>query len=859
MKIDPLTWLRLSKLLDEWLDQPTASRSSWLANLGPEYSDVLPTLRQLVALQAIAGDDFLSTLPRFEESTLTLTPGARLGPYRILSSIGRGGMGVVYRAERDDGKFGQRVAIKVLSAGLNTPAFAERLQKEYRILASLEHPNIARLLDAGATEGGLPYFVMEYVEGRPIDRFCAERELSVRERLRLILPVCDAVQLAHQNLIVHRDLKPDNILVTEQGTPKLLDFGIAKVLSEAPAGNEATLMAMTPEYASPEQIRGEAVGTATDVYSLGCVLYKLLTGAAPHQLQGKGPAESIRCICEEEPRKPSTMNRQLGGDEDNILQMAMRKEAPRRYRSVEQFAADIGCYLNNKPVLARPASVRYRLQKYVRRHRIGVAVAAGLALLSAGLAVIQSAELRRTTRERDRADRVTQFMSGMFKVSDPGEARGNSITAREILDRASQDIDTGLAKDPELQAQMMGVMGQVYGNLGLYSRAHELLRQALDIRRRVLGTTHPQTLSSMDDLAWNLSREGRYNEAEKLELETLSARRRALGPEQTDTLNSMSHLAWDLGREGRYGEAEKLQREILDLRRRVLGPEHPDTLVSMTDLAVSLKRQGHFDQAEKFERQALDIQRHILGPEHPRTLTSMNNLANTLNQEDHYAEAEGLQRQTLDIQRRVLGLEHPDTLMSMTNLALTLNQEGRYAEAEQLERETLGTQRSVLGSEHPHTLSSMNNLTNTLNSEGHYADAEKLGREALGIRRRVLGPEHPETLMSMVNLATSLRLAGRYAEAEKLQREALAIQRRVRGPGHPDTAVSTYNLALLEEREGKHNEALGLLREAIDHGLSPGDCLSIEKDSELKSLHGDPRFAALVVYAKDRAAARRAK
>jgi serine/threonine protein kinase/Flp pilus assembly protein TadD len=855
MKIDPATWPTISKLLDECLDLPADSRSTWLANLGPEYSDVLPAMRQLLAFDTDADDDFLRTLPRLAEPPFILSAGRRLGPYRILSVIGRGGMGVVYRAERDDGKFAQRVAIKVLSGALSTPAFSERLEREYRILGTLEHPNIARLLDAGTTEDGLPYFVMEYVEGRPIDRFSAERKLSVRERLRLLLPVCDAVQFAHQNLIVHRDLKPDNILVSEQGIPKLLDFGIAKVLSEVPAGNEATLMAMTPDYASPEQVRGGPIGTATDVYSLGCVLYKMLAGVSPHQLQGKSPAESVRLICEEEPRKPSAWNRELGRDEDNLLQMAMHKDVQRRYRSVEQFAADIGRYLNNEPVVARPASAGYRMQKYVRRHRIGVGVAAGLALMLASFATVQAAQLRRIIRERDRADRITGFMSGMFKVSDPGEARGNSITAREILDKASRDIDTGLAKDPELQAQMMGVMGQVYGDLGLYARAQALLTRALEIRRRVLGPNHPQTLSSMDDLALNLSREGHYSEAEKLQRETLDARRRVLGPRHPDTLTSMSNLAWAIGRQGRYPEAEKLQRETLDLRRRVLGPEHPDTLVSISDLSVSLKRQAHLAEAEKLQRESLDIQRRVLGPQDPHTLTSMNNLANTLNQEDHYAEAEKLQRETLDIQYRVFGPDHPDTTRSMTNLANTLHQERRYAEAEKFERQALDIQRRVLGPEHPHTLSAMNNLASTLNLEGHYTDAEKLGRETLAIRRRVLGPEHPETLMSMVNLASSLLLEGQYADAESLQRKALGIQRRVRGPDNPDTAVSVYNLAIMEERQGKTDEALKLLAEAVDHGLSPGDSLGIEKDSDLKPLHGDPRFEALVKHVKERAAA----
>jgi tetratricopeptide (TPR) repeat protein/predicted Ser/Thr protein kinase len=855
MKIDPATWPTISKLLDECLDLPADSRSAWLANLGPEYSDVLPAMRQLLAFDTDADDDFLRTLPRLAEPPLILSAGRRLGPYRILSLIGRGGMGVVYRAERDDGKFAQRVAIKVVSGALSTPAFSERLEREYRILATLEHPNIARLLDAGTTEDGLPYFVMEFVEGRPIDRFSAERKLSVRERLRLLLPVCDAVQFAHQNLIVHRDLKPDNILVSEQGIPKLLDFGIAKVLSEVPAGNEATLMAMTPDYASPEQVRGGPIGTATDVYSLGSVLYKMLTGVSPHQLQGKSPAESVRLICEEEPRKPSAWNRELGRDEDNLLQMAMHKEMQRRYRSVEQFAADIGRYLNNEPVAARPASAGYRMQKYVRRHRIGVGVAAGLLLLLAGFATVQAGQLRRITRERDRADRITGFMSGMFKVSDPGEARGNSITAREILDKASKDIDTGLAKDPELQAQMMGVMEQVYGNLGLYVRAQTLLTQALAIQRRVLGPNHPQTLRSMDDLVLNLNREGHYAEAEKLQRETLDLRLRDLGLQQPDTLKSMSSLAITLALEGRYAEAERLQRETLDLQRRVLGPEHPETLRSMNNLANTLNREGHYTDAERLQRETLNKQRRVLGPEHPETMGSMGNLANTLNREGRYTDAEKLQQETLDMRRRILSPEHPDTLVAMTDLAATLKRQRRYSEAEEWEREALDIQRRVLGPEHPSTLMSMNNLSTSLNSEGRYAEAERLLRTTLDIKRRVLGPEHPETLRSMVNLATSLLYEGHYSDAEKLERETLDTRRRVLGPEHPDVALSAYNLAIVEEREGKRDEALRLLREAVDHGLSPGNSLGIEKDSDLNSLHGDPRFEALVRHAKERVAA----
>jgi eukaryotic-like serine/threonine-protein kinase len=854
MKIDPATWPRLSKLLDEGLDLPPDSRSRWIASLGPEYSDVLPALRRMLALDSSAGEDVLSTLPTFDEPQPILPPGHRLGPYRILSTVGRGGMGIVYRAERDDGKFEQRVAIKVVSGGLNTPSLLDRFQREYRILASLEHPNIARLLDAGTTEDGLPYFVMEFVEGRSIDRFCAERKLSVAARMRLFLQVCDAIQFAHQKLIVHRDLKPDNILVTEQGVPKLLDFGIAKVLSEVPGRNEATVVAMTPSYASPEQVRGEAIGTATDIYSLGCVLYKILTGEAPHQLQGKSPAESVRWICEQEPRTPSVANRALGPDEDNILEMAMRKEADGRYRSVDQFAADIRRYLNNEPVLARPATAGYRLQKYVRRHRIGVVVTAALVLLLAGFAVVQSVQLRRIIRERDRADRVTRFMSGMFKVSDPSEARGNSITAREILERASKDIHTGLAKDPALQAEMMAVMGQVYGNLGLYVRAEPLLTKALEIRRSVLGLRHPQTLSSMDDLALNLNRQGRHREAEKLLRETIDLRRQVLGPQHPDTLASMSSLGITLTVESRYAEAEKLQRETLDIQRRVLGPEHPETLRSMTNLANTLGREGRHADAEKLRRETLDVKRRVLGPENLETLFSMSALANNLDHEGRYAEAEKLQRETLEIQRRVLGPEHSNTLVTITDLGMSLRGQGRYAEAEQLQTEALDIQRRVLGPEHPLTLRSLNLLASTLTAEGRYKEAEKLLRDTLAIQRRVLGQEHQETLGTQGNLANLLLKEGRVAESEQLQRETLEIRRRVLGPAHPDTVESLYDLAIVEEHKGERDAALNLLREAIDHGLSPIDGLGIENDPDLEPLRGDSRFEALVGQAKQHAA-----
>ncbi|HTW31420.1 MAG TPA: serine/threonine-protein kinase [Candidatus Sulfotelmatobacter sp.] len=775
----------------------------------------------------------------------TRPPGSErvIGPYVLRELIGVGGMGQVWLADQKE-PVRRRVAVKLIKTGMDSRDVVARFESERQALALMDHPAIAKVFDGGTTPDGSPYFVMEYVPGQPITSYCDKHKLTTRQRLELFIHVCEGVQHAHQKAIIHRDLKPTNILVSEvdgKPLPRIIDFGVAKAtsqrLTDSTMYTRVGAVIGTLEYMSPEQADsgGQDIDTRTDVYSLGVVLYELLVGALPLNFHKMAFDHALKLLREQDAPKPSTrlrtggsdsstaaqnrgttpptLVRQLQGDADAIALKAVEKDRTRRYATPLELAADIQRYLRNEPVIARPASVAYRARKYVRRHRLGVAMAGiGLALL-VSFAVMQAVQLRRTRRERDRANRITDFMLQTFKVSDPSESRGNSITARELLDKSSKEIETGLANDPEEQAQMLHTMGRVYDSLGLYSRATDLFSRAVEIRRRVLGPNHP------------------------------------------DTLDSMRNLAGTLDDEAKFAEAEKMLRETLDTELRVLGPKDPKTLFSMDDLAGVLFEQGHYAEAEKLRRQALDGERRVLGPDSHDVLLTTSSLGRILTAEGRYSEAEKLQREGLDIARRTLGEDQPNTLGYLTDLGWTLKNEGNYAEAEKLLREALDAQRRVLGPEHKATLNTMMALGGVFQNEGRYAEAEKLYRETLDIQRRVLGPDSPNTLGSMLNLGILFGTEGRYDESGKWFRQAVDVERRVLGPENPQTAATVYNLGCVAARQGRKDEALTLVSQAIDHGLDATVDAVIEQDDDLKSLHGDPRFTALVAHAKEKAAA----
>ncbi len=589
--------------------------------------------------------------------------------FHLLQKIGEGGLGEVWLAEQKQ-PVRRRVALKLIKAGMDTREVIARFESERQALALMDHPAIAKVFDGGSTAEGRPYFVMEYVPGIPITEYCDKHKLDIEERLELFIHVCEGVQHAHQKAIIHRDLKPSNILITEvdgKPAPKIIDFGVAKATSQR-LTDETMLTRVgsvigTPDYMSPEQAdsAGEDIDTRTDVYSLGVVLYELLVGVRPLEFDKLSYVDLLRKLRDEDAPRPSTkarslgeqpavaahdrrlelatLSRQLSGDLDAITLKALEKERSCRYPTPTELAADIGRYLRHEPVQARPATTGYRARKYLRRHRLGMTVALAGVLLLASFAVIEAFQLRRIQRESEQRARVTDFMTNMFQVSDPSAARGNSITAREILDKASKEIDAGLARDPEVQGQMMYVMGDVYEKLGLYAQAESLLRRAVEVQSRALGPQNLETLKAKDVLGWVLEREGRESEAERLLTEVLEIRRRVLGTDHRDTLSTAAHLGFTLARDGRHAEAEKLQRQTLEIQRRVLGLEHPDTVASMNNLAAALHLEGRDSEAEKLLRETLDVRRRLLGSENPNTLSTMTNLATALIGQGHYSEA----------------------------------------------------------------------------------------------------------------------------------------------------------------------------------------------------------------------------
>ena len=783
------------------------------------------------------------------------TEGTTLGPYRLTREIGRGGTGTVYLAVRDD-EVHQRVAVKVLQGRMVGEEALIRFRREQQILASLDHPGIARLLDAGTTDDGRPYLVMELIEGQPIDDYCDRRRLGVEERLRLFRAVCDAVAHAHQNLVVHRDLKPANILVTADGSPKLLDFGIAKLLNpelahQALHTTRSTAPPMTPLYASPEQVRGEPVTTTTDVYSLGVLLYLLLTGRLPYEPTQR-ISEVERAICEDPPARPSSVVRRpgegpgpdggrrrldpvevaerrgeragrlglrLAGDLDAVVLHALHKEPTGRYGSVEALAADLGRHLSHRPVIARRGQPSYRAGKFIRRNRAMVALWA-LTLTFAGAMAAQTLRLGKALdevrQERRSADRVAEFLVDFLGAVDPNRAKGQEVTAREVLDIGTRRVVTELSGQPEIQAELMATLGVVYQRLGLLDRSAPLLEGALEIRRRVYGDRHLEVADSLERLAFLRFAEERDEEAETLYGEALDLYRRQLGERHAKVAGALHGLAEVRFERGEIDAAEDLFRRALDLRLETLGPEHQEVAESFAELGTLLVDRRNPADGEQMLRRALAMQRKLLGDESTQTAVTLRDLGMALYRQQNFAEAEPLLRRALRMQRDLLGENRTEVATTLNGLALVLMNQGDPAAALPMFESVLATYGRLVGEEHPWCVTTLRNISRALRELERLSDAERAARAAFELGQSLWPEGHPTAAWAAADIGSILGLQGKSEDAEAWLRRSSSILRRVLPEHDWRIAHIDQMLATCLERLGRLEEAERLFQSSLE-------------------------------------------
>jgi serine/threonine protein kinase/tetratricopeptide (TPR) repeat protein len=820
---------------------------------------------ELVA-RACAGDDALraeieSLLASYEASGVLdrLPPrsfagddltGQRIGRYVIRDRIGQGGMGVVYDAEQET-PVRRRVAVKVIHPGTPSEA-ASRFALEGQALALMSHPNIARVFDAGMTDDGRPFIAMEHVEGVPLTHYCDRMRLDVRQRLELFVQVCGAIQHAHQKGIIHRDIKPSNVLVGEQG-PKVIDFGVAKalhpILGDQVQRTVAAVLLGTLEYMSPEQLdRSEDadVDTRSDIYSLGVVLYELLTGVLPYdwgELRRAGldglrrvahesepPAPSRRfaglrrdeaaAIAEARGTTPSALARQLAGDLDWLALKALDRDRTRRYATASELADDVRRHLANEPVLAGPPTTAYRLRKFVRRHRAGVAAAAIVTTAVAGVAVMwtrQSLEIRRSAeiarREQVRAERVSELMTDVFKASDPFEGRGE-VTAREVLDRSSARVRQ-LDDEPQVKAAVMQAMAGVYMQMAVYDEAESLTREALAIRRELFEGDSIEIAESLEALGSLHLRRARLEAAGRALEQSAAMKLRLLGPDDPRRVEGLLRLGVVRRSEARFDEAEQRLREALRLSRAAGTKTKASMITAIEELGILNYKKGDFPASEDRFREALAIRRAD-GPDTPRTAQTMSNLASVLNDRGDLAGSESYQRQSLAILGRHLRADDERLATGLGALGLCLHNQGKYSEAEEAYRRSLSIWRARHGDTHPNGNLMLNNLALLAHDQGRFEEAEMLFRQTMDLQEKVYGNEHPDVALPMNNLARVLHDQGRLRAAETTYRRALAIRRKGLKGDHPALAESLAWLGKLLTETNRAAEGEVLLREAME-------------------------------------------
>jgi non-specific serine/threonine protein kinase/serine/threonine-protein kinase len=803
--------------------------------------------------------------------------GSVISNYKLLERIGEGGFGVVYLAEQF-APVRRQVAIKIIKPGMDSAPVIKRFEAERQALAMMDHPNIAKVLDAGTTEAGRPYFVMELVQGVPITRYCDAEQLTPQQRLELFIPVCQAVQHAHQKGLIHRDLKPSNVLIgvyDGRPVPKVIDFGVAKAiapdLTQRTMFTEVGSIVGTLEYMAPEQaeLNNLDIDTRADIYSLGVILYELLAGSPPftsEQLRGAAFDQMLKMIREVEPAKPSTklstaaelpsiaarrkleparLRRLVHGELDWIVMKALEKDRVRRYETANGLAMDLQRYLADEPVTAAAPSAAYRVRKFVRRNKgpvlaasiVVIVLVAGIIGTTAGL-VGQARQRRIAEQQRAEADRqrieaqrqeeqakqqaaiaaaVSGFQSDMLLSADPDKLLGDKVTVLQAVTAAIKELDAGKLNDqPLVEAGVRQIIGATLRALGRYDDADESFKKSLDLRRAALGANDPMIVTNILDLATTARLRAKYEVAEQLNRQALDMIRSSPAPNQSKLAMGLNNLAAALQGQGKVAEAEAQYREVLALNRQRLAPGDPLIAKTLINIASVLREQGKYDQAATLFREALEILRKALPAKHPDVAAAVRFLAQSLVDASKFDEAESLFREALESFRSTLPENHPRTADVLHDLADVVRKKGKLAEAELMLRESLEMRRKSMPASHPAIASDLNDLGRLLREQGQLAEAESLLRDALEIYRKALPPGHRSTATALNTLGRVLKDQGKYDQSERMLREALAMRRQALPPNHPDISVSLGSLGDLLHAEKKLDEAEPLFREALD-------------------------------------------
>jgi serine/threonine protein kinase/Flp pilus assembly protein TadD len=840
--LDSGRWHRLSPHLDHALALEPGDRDVWMASLREENRALAADLEALLEEhRVLSAEGFLDEGARIMREPGPFE-GASIGAYRLVKSIGSGGMGSVWLASRSDGRFKGQAAVKLLNAELIGHTGGERFKREGTILAQLAHPHIGRLIDAGVSAGGQPFLVLEHIDGQHIDRYCDEHALGVDARIRLFLGVLSAVAHAHANLIVHRDVKPSNVLVTEDGQVKLLDFGIAKLLEDDLPHREHTLTreagaGLTPKFAAPEQVSGDPITTATDVYSLGVLLYGLLTGQDPIGAGARSTAEIVKAIVETVPRRMSAvvadsseapetlglravrrgttadrLRRRLQGDLDTIVAKALKKDPVERYASVAEFADDLRRHLDHQPITARPDTFAYRAAKFARRHRRGLAIGAVAAVLAgctiAFYAVTLAQARDRAARQAAKASKVSELLTELLDGADPFRTPdAQEPTVRHLLDVGAARVTRDLDGQPEVQAEVSTVIGRVYQRLGLYDQALPLLEQALALGRRSVGPEHVSIAESLNDLGVLHREHGNLAAAQRLLEESLAMRRHLLGSQDKDVAVTLVELARVLRDRGLDAQAEAMIRESLAIRRHVFGDQHRETATSVNDLALLLWQRGDLAAAEPLFRQNLATNIKILGPDHPSVAVSMGNLALVLDAKGDPARAEKLYRDDLAIVHKTLGDAHPTYAQALNNLSMAVLHQGRLEEAQTLLEHAVAIVRPLFRPDHPRLGVYLVNLSRVQIARHHPAQAEPALRRVLDVRQHLYPPGDWRIAQVQSLLGASLAGQSRYAEAEPLLLDAAKVLKAGAGAQGREAHDNAERLESLYAARGRHQPA----------------------------------------------------